>query len=131
MNKKASGLTERQKQVGVSEFTHEVKEMKSVTWTVVPLLLAAACSPISQQAEQNLAQPINCATAIGDIRVLQSEKASVLTQIESGVTSVDPASAVLSTVTGSEMGKLKVASGDYNRMIDEKIAAIKQTCGIP
>jgi hypothetical protein len=44
-----------------------------------------------------------------------------MTQIASGVTSLDPAAAVVSTVTGSEVAKLKVASGDYNRMIDEKL----------
>ena len=91
---------------------------------------AAACSPISPQAQQELAKPVNCNTAAGDLRVLQSEKANVLTQIASGVTSLDPAAAVLSTVTGSEGAKLKVASGEYNRMIDQKIALIKQTCGI-
>ena len=103
---------------------------KNTVLTGVFLLIAAGCSPISQQAEQNLAKPIDCRTAAGDMRVLQSEKANVMTQIASGVTSLDPAAAVLSTVTGSEVAKLKVASGDYNRMIDEKIAAIKRTCGV-
>jgi len=104
--------------------------MKRIAIAGLLLLTGAACSPISQQAEQNLAKPVNCQTAVGDIRVLQSEKASVMSQIASGVTSIDPAAAVLSTVTGSEVAKLKVASGDYNRMIDEKIATIKKTCGV-
>ena len=94
------------------------------------LFAVAGCSPITPQAQQELAKPINCATARGDLRVLQSEKASVLTQIASGVTAIDPAAAVISTVSGSEVDKFKVASGEYNKMIDAKIAEIKRTCGI-
>ena len=77
-----------------------------------------------------LAKPVNCPTAEGDIRVLQSEKAHVMTQIASGVTALVPAAAVMSVATGSEKAKLQVASGEYNRAIDDKIAAIKKTCGM-
>ena len=105
-------------------------KIKKSAITGVFLLFAAACSPISPQAQQDLAKPVNCATAAGDMRVLQSEKANVMTQIASGVTSLDPAAAVMSTVTGSEVAKLKVASGEYNQMIDDKIALIKKTCGM-
>jgi hypothetical protein len=44
--------------------------MKKPVMTVEPFLLLAACSPITPQAEQNLAKPVNCNTAIGDVRVL-------------------------------------------------------------
>ncbi len=94
------------------------------------LLMLAACSPISQQAQRDLKKPINCATAEGDIRVLQSEKAHVGQQILSGVTAIVPASAVMSVASGSEKAKLQVASGEYNKMIDKKIAAIKAKCGV-
>lgn len=104
--------------------------MKSLYLSAVFLSLCAACSPISQQAEQNLAKPIDCRTAPGDIRVLQSEKANVLTQIASGVTAIQPAAAVIGVVSGTEGAKLEVASGDYNKMIDQKIAAIKNACGM-
>jgi hypothetical protein len=104
--------------------------MKKSAITGFVFLTVAACSPISQQAQQDLAKPINCATAEGDIRILQSEKAHVMTQIASGVTALVPASAVMSVATGSEVAKLQVASGDYNKTIDDKIAAIKKTCGV-
>jgi hypothetical protein len=84
-----------------------------------------ACSPISQQAREDLAKPINCSTGRDDIRVLHSEKAHVASQILAGVTAIQPASAVLSVATGTEKDKLEVASGEYNRMIDDKIATIK------
>ncbi len=50
-------------------------------WSVGIALLVGACAAQQfQQQEQALQQPmrINCATAEGDIRVLQSEKAHVV-----------------------------------------------------
>ena len=41
-----------------------------------------------------------------------------------------PASAVVGLVTGSEGGNVSMATGDYNKKIDEKIARIKQECGL-
>ena len=104
--------------------------MKKGAITGLFLLTGVACSPISQQAQQDLAKPVNCPTAEGDIRVLQSEKAHVMTQIASGVTALVPAAAVMSVVTGSEKAKLQVATGEYNRAIDDKIATIKKTCSV-
>ena len=104
--------------------------MKKIFGTMLLFSVAAACSPISQQAQQDLAKPVNCPTAEGDIRVLQSEKAHVMTQIASGVTALVPAAAVMSVVTGSEKAKLQVATGEYNRAIDDKIATIKKTCSV-
>ena len=40
-----------------------------------------------------------------------------------GVTAITPIGLVVGTATGKEKGKLQVASGDYNKMIDQKIAA--------
>jgi hypothetical protein len=50
--------------------------------------------------------------------------------IEDGVTAITPVGLVAGTATGKEKGKLQIASGDYNKMIDQKIAQIKSTCGI-
>jgi hypothetical protein len=104
--------------------------MKKILLTVLAIVLVAACAPITQQEKQSLAKPINCATAEGDLRVLQSEKANVAQEIANGVTAIVPAGAVIGIITGTETAKFKVASGDYNKMIDQKIAEIKQTCGI-
>ena len=92
--------------------------------------LMVACSPQSKEAKQELAQPVNCTTAEGDIRVLENEKAHVAKQVASGVTAVAPAGLVLGVVTGTEDDKLEVATGDYNDQIDKKIAEIKSTCGL-
>jgi hypothetical protein len=73
---------------------------------------------------------INCVTAEGDIRSLKQEKAHVKQEIAAGVTSITPVGLVVSTVRGTEKEKLKVTVGEYNRMIDKKIAEIKRECGI-
>ena len=104
--------------------------MKKILLTVLAIVLTTACAPITQQEKQSLAMPINCATAEGDLRVLQSEKANVAQMIANGVTAIVPAGAVIGIITGTEGDKMKVASGDYNSMIDKKIAEIKQQCNV-
>ena len=106
------------------------KTMKKILLTVLAIVLATACAPITQQEKQSLAKPINCATAEGDLRVLQSEKANVAQMIANGVTAIVPAGAVIGIITGTEGDKMKVASDDYNSMIDKKIAEIKQQCNV-
>jgi hypothetical protein len=104
-----------------------------IAWSIGIALLVVACAGQFQQEEQALQQPIriNCATAEGDIRMLQHEKAHVAQQIAMGVTAISPAGMVAGLITGTEQTKLQVATGDYNRMIDQRIADIKMTCGLP
>ncbi len=95
------------------------------------VIFVAACSaPISKQAKEDLASPVNCATAREDIRTLESEKASAAKMAKDGVTGIVPAGAVLGIITFTEKEKLEVGSGTYNRKIDAKIAEIKRECGI-
>ncbi len=94
------------------------------------IFVAACAAPISQQAKDELAQPINCDTALEDIRILEQERASAAEMAKEGVTALVPVGAVLGIITFTEDEKLSVASGDYNRKIDEKIAEIKRECGI-
>jgi hypothetical protein len=105
--------------------------MKTSIPFVLSIVLLAGCQgPNVQQVQQQEAAPVNCATAEGDLRVLQSEKVSTAKMIEDGVTAITPVGLVAGTATGKEKGKLQIASGDYNKMIDQKIAQIKSTCGI-
>jgi hypothetical protein len=73
---------------------------------------------------------VNCATAEGDIRVLQSEKTHASQQMAAGVSAISPAGIVVGTITNKEITNAKVATGDYNRMLDNKIAEIKRQCGV-
>ena len=94
-------------------------------------IFVAACSaPISKQAKEDLASPINCATAEEDIRILEDERASVLKQIEDGVTAIMPVGAVINILSKTEMDKLNVGTHHYNHQINEKIAEIKRDCGV-
>jgi hypothetical protein len=95
-------------------------------------VVVVACAAQFQQQEQALQQPIkiNCATAEGDIRMLQNEKAHVAQQVAMGITAIAPAGLVMGVLMGTEQTKLQVATGDYNNMIDQRIADIKMTCGL-
>jgi hypothetical protein len=100
--------------------------------SLVALAVSTGCAMEQKQVEKELAQPaaINCATASGDIRLLQQEKANVVERIAEGATSIYPAGLVLGVLSGTETTKLQVAIGDYNKKIDARIAEIKQTCGV-
>jgi hypothetical protein len=97
---------------------------------VLALATSAGCALQQKQVEQQLQQPapINCATAPGDIRMLQQEKANVEQQIAEGVTAIYPGSLVVGLITGTETTKLQVATGEYDNMIDKRIAEIRAAC---
>ena len=104
--------------------------MKKVFCYLILSISVVACSPVSKDAKEDLAQPVNCATAPADLRALESEKAHVGKQIAAGVTSIVPVSLVVNIVKGTEKEHVQVATGKYNDMLDEKIAEIKSTCGL-
>jgi hypothetical protein len=92
------------------------------------MMLAAGCAMQEKKTMESLNQPINRATAEGDIRVLQSEKTHVAQQVASGLGAIAPAGIVMGVLTGTESTELQVATGDYNTKIDERIKAIRATC---
>lgn len=109
--------------------------MKKATLTVAAVFLAAILTSCASQdmvkkGEADVKKPINCPTAEADIRMLNSEKTHASQQLADGVMAIVPASLVVGVVTGTEGDKAKVATGDYNKMIDAKIAEIKTQCGL-
>jgi len=54
----------------------------------------------------------------------------VAEQIVEGVTAIVPMSLVVGVLTGTESTKFEVATGDYNKMIDKRMAEIKAQCNI-
>jgi hypothetical protein len=86
-----------------------------------PCALGAA--PISRQAKDDLASPVDCSTAQSDIRILEQERACVVKQIENGVTAVAPIGAVIGILTMTEKDKLEVGTHYYNHKI-------KRECGV-
>jgi hypothetical protein len=108
-----------------------MNRFQTLAAAVTVALLGSGCALMFKEDEQKAkSMPVNCATAPGDIRVLQSEKAHVVQQVAMGVTSIYPAGLVLGLLTGTEGTKIQVATGEYNTMLDKKIAEIKSTCGV-
>jgi hypothetical protein len=112
---------------------------KSTALVLIPLLALGAWSgcafkqkKVEKEVEAELKSPaaINCATADGDVRLLQHEKAHVAQRIAEGVTAIYPASLVVGLISGTETTKVKVAVGEYNKLIDRRIAEIKQACPV-
>jgi hypothetical protein len=99
---------------------------------ILGILLVSGCAMHQKKVMHTLENPapVNCATAEGDIRVLESEKTHVAGQIIEGVTSLTPAGAILGILTLTETTKWKVAVGEYNKMLDKRIAEIKSECGL-
>ena len=95
-------------------------------------LLMGGCAMGQKKVMHTLENPapVNCATAEGDLRVLEGEKTHVAQQIVEGITSLTPAGAALGILTLTETTKWKVAVGKYNKMIDDRMARIKAECGL-
>ncbi len=94
------------------------------------LISVAGCAGNQKRVEQEMKQHINCAHAEGTIRALQHEKAHTGDQIVAGVQAIVPACLVIGIVTGTVCTNVRVATGEYNKMIDERLAEIRRTCGI-
>ncbi len=73
---------------------------------------------------------VNCATANADIAHLEHEKKSTLERMAKGVSAIMPIGLVLNLVKGTEKESVEMATGEYNKRIDMRIAKIKDTCGI-
>ena len=109
---------------------HSKMSLSRVAVGLGTVMLVAGCAGQYKAQEEAMKQPISCATAEGDIRALQGEKTNAAQQAASGVTAIAPAGIVLGILTGTEGTKLRVATGEYNKMIDQRIADIKSTCGV-
>lgn len=97
------------------------------------VMLLAGCASdkkYEQYEAQAKTMPISCAHAEGDLRMLQSEKISTSKAAEAGVSAVVPVGAIVGFATGTEGIKAQMASGEYNKVLDKKIAEIKAKCGI-
>lgn len=68
---------------------------------------------------------MNCATAEGDLRVLESEEAHIVQQVAEGASAITPAGLVVGILTRTEREKLRVATGAYDEAIDNRIEQIK------
>jgi hypothetical protein len=97
----------------------------------VPALLSG-CVMQDRKAlknEQNVeTMHYTCATADGELRVLEGEKKTTAQRVSAGVRSVVPITLVVGLVSGTAGVKYRIAIGEYNALIDKKIAEIKANC---
>lgn len=107
-------------------------------WTLMMVFCLAvslsACASSMKKQEKMAAQdekkPVNCATAEGDIRALKSEKVHAAEQLAAGVSAIVPIGLIAGAATGTEGTKAQMATGEYNKKLDEKITEIKTQCGL-
>ena len=102
--------------------------MAMAVLAICSLMLFPSCATKYKKAETEAKKPVNCATAEADIRVLESEKAHTADRVKMGVSSVVPIGLVAGVVTGKAGTKYRVTTGEYNKMLDAKIAEIKSLC---
>jgi hypothetical protein len=105
------------------------------TLIVITMVVAlSACTTAKKEkatmAELKQDKPVQCATARGDLRALKGEKTHVGSQIGAGVGAIFPIGLVVNLAEGTEGTEFKVSSGDYNDMIDKRIAKIQSECNI-
>jgi hypothetical protein len=92
-------------------------------------ILTSGCQMQDKKTEARIKDmPVNCDTAPGDLRMLDEEKKSTAQRASAGVRSVVPIGLVAGVVSGTAGVKYRIATGQYNQMIDDKIAQIKQAC---
>jgi PBP1b-binding outer membrane lipoprotein LpoB len=110
------------------------KPMNRAILIAIAAALVVGCSSNSpapeKQVQANLAKPVDCSTAQADITTLNGEKARTSQEIEDGASSIIPIGAVAHLFGGSETQSLEIGTGEYNKKLDAKIAAIKQQCDI-
>jgi hypothetical protein len=95
---------------------------------LVVVVVGGCAMQDKKTVQQVKAMPVECATAEGDIRMLEEEKKSTAQRISSGIRMVVPIGLVAGLVTGTQGTKYQVATGKYNTMLDDKIAEIKAAC---
>ena len=105
---------------------------RSIIVAVFGILLITGCAMHQKKVMHTLENPapVNCATVEGDLRVLEGEKIHVAQQIVEGATSLTPAGAAIGILTLTETTKWKVAVGEYNKMLDKRMAQIRAECGL-
>lgn len=113
-------------------------------WLAAAFLVGCESINMAEERDEAVMAPVNCATAQGDLRVLEGEKNHVMTQKAAGASTVSPSSAVFGGgpaggATGEGMNTAEVAEeqsniqvqiDDYQQAVNEKIAKIKSTCGL-
>ena len=98
-----------------------------VILVVIAGMLAAGIAAAATDGDRH---PVNCATAEGDLRAIESEKKHAEDKQAESIIAVTPAGALLGLMTGTEHKRLTMLSGDYVKALEQREAEIKSTCHI-
>ncbi|MBW2292015.1 MAG: hypothetical protein JRG94_06845 [Deltaproteobacteria bacterium] len=113
-----------------------MKDRHSAVYLSMLLAFTLSCASISQETIAAIEKPVDCSSASQDVAYLDDEKSGFFGRLFAGITAVLPPGSFI--VIGRDLfgapdgiwtDKFKVASGSYNRKIDDKIAGTKQQCG--
>lgn len=112
-------------------FSMDIMKSTIILVTLLALtFIISGCSTIKKETKEELASPVNCATAREDIKILEEAKTSTGKQILSGVRSILPIAAVAGILSGDYKNRVQVATGKHNDDLANKIEEIKTTCNI-
>jgi hypothetical protein len=104
-------------------------KLVSIGVCALGLILVSGCAEQEKKEEASAqSMKINCAHAPGDLRTLNSEKATTASRIGNGISMIAPIGLVEGLVTGTEKTKYQVTTDEYNKALDTKIAQIKAAC---
>ena len=101
--------------------------MKTRIATIIATAFALSFATQASWAED---AAVDCSTAQADLAHLKHEKLSTGERMKAGVKAIVPISLVVQTVKGTEGKTMEMATGDYNKKIDERIADIQKACGL-
>ena len=92
-------------------------------------LVATACTTIYDKNEVLLEQPIDCSTADEDIAALTAATPEPRQRIRAAIGTVMPVGAATGVVTRDYRDRARLATGGFEKDLNNKIADIYEQCG--
>lgn len=93
------------------------------------IIVLASCAQRTSTNEIKRTRP-DCSRAQEQLKMLDAEMVATHERVISGVSSVAPSLAVINILTGNYKTNVEVATGQYEKVLDQKINEIKTTCNL-
>lgn len=93
-------------------------------------MMSGCASALSKQRvlDAQLSQPLDCANAHQQVAQLESQYVSGSSRVLNGIATVLPTSALINLISGEYVSRVKLASGEFNQKITDRVAEINQYC---
>ena len=106
--------------------------MKSLLMlAIIALFFLSGCASAvkrHEQVQRHLNKAVDCAQAHLDIATLELQKTTTREKLVNGVASVLPTSILLNVILGEYGSRVAIATGAFDRTVDNKINAIESDC---